>query len=146
MFIGDLATAGALPALEAAMRFAGQRQKLIASNIANFDTPNHRSVDVDPRRFQAALAEAVAERRGGNGGTHGALPLRETGEVRPDGRGNLVLTPGTTSGSVLAHDRNNRDLERTMQAMVENAAQFRVAADFMRQRMGLLKSAIREQA
>ena len=145
MFIDQLHTAGALPTLAATMRFAGQRQQLIAHNIANFETPNYRPRDVSPASFQRMLGEAVQARRESNGGTSGALPMGGTREIAVSPRGELSLKPRTASGNILFHDRNNRDLERTMQAMVENSATFRVAADFMRSRGGVIRSAIAER-
>ncbi|MDI3269213.1 MAG: flagellar basal body protein [Bacillota bacterium] len=44
--------------LEAAMTVLGQRQKLLAHNLANVDTPGYRRVDVNfQEAFQAALAQ-----------------------------------------------------------------------------------------
>ncbi|MFG0306342.1 MAG: flagellar basal body rod protein FlgB [Phycisphaerales bacterium JB040] len=144
--ISDLSTSGAMPVLEAAMRFSAGRQRLLAHNIANFSTPNARMRDVSPQGFQAQLREAVEARRDANAGSFGELDLGNTSEIRHDpATGRLHLTPGTPSGNVLAHDRNDRDLERTMQAMVENAGYFRVASDFMRQQKSQLIVAITER-
>ncbi|MFZ6767246.1 flagellar basal body rod protein FlgB [Undibacterium sp. Di26W] len=41
---------------EAALSVRGQRQQLLASNIANADTPNYKAKDVD---FSAALSNAL---------------------------------------------------------------------------------------
>ena len=40
-----------------ALRIRGQRQELIAANIANADTPNFKARDID---FKAAMQSAVA--------------------------------------------------------------------------------------
>ena len=145
MFLDQLQSAGAMPALELTMRFAGQRQRLIAHNVANLETPNFQPLDVDPRHFQAMLGEAIADRRSRNGGGHGALRWKSTGQIERSGRGGLTLRPGTSSGNILFHDRNNRDLERTMQDMVENAAVFRTAADLLRSRTDMLRQVISER-
>lgn len=139
--------AGSLPALEAMMRFTGQRQRLLAHNIANLTTPNHQSVDASPAGFQSMLGEALAKRRKATGGVGGPMPMRGTREVRVGPGGSLTLTPGkgTGLGSVLLHDRNDRDVERLMQAMTENYGMYRVASDLMRSRMGELRTAISER-
>ena len=59
--------------------------------------------------------------------------------------GRLRLDPRTSSGNILFHDKNNRDLERTMQSLVENASMFRVATDLFRNRTTLLRDAIAER-
>ncbi|MEM0983799.1 MAG: flagellar basal body rod protein FlgB [Planctomycetota bacterium] len=144
MFIDQVSSAGAMPALEAMLRFSGQRQRLIASNIANFETPNYQPADVSPGLFQRQLQRALDERREANGGGHGALSVRPTREVSMSGDGTLRLSPLTPSENVLFHDRNNRDLERTMQKLVENSAMFRVATDLLKSRRGILTSAMQE--
>lgn len=147
--IDQLDTAGALPVLDKAMRFAGARHTLIAHNIANLETPNFVPQDVDPKAFQARLAEAIDSRRAGNsgvrGGRHGELDLGSTREVETLADGSLRLDPRTGSGNILFHDRNNRDLERTMQDLVENASAFRVASDLFRNRTTILRDAMAER-
>lgn len=146
MFIDQLSNAGSLPALEAAMRYAAQRQKLIAHNIANFETPNFVPVDVKPEEFQRVLGRAIEERRERNGGSQGSLHFGSSREIEMSKSGGLTLRPRTPVGGVLAHDRNASDLERTMQSMVENAAMFRVAADLHRAQAGVIRKAIGERA
>jgi len=127
------------------MRFAGQRQRLIAHNIANWSTPNFQPKDVSVKDFQASLAGAVDARRARTGGMHGDLEWSGTREVRRTAGGGLELEPTTDAGSTLRHDRNSTDLERTMQGMVENASAYRIAADFLRQQQSQLRGAIGER-
>ena len=146
MFLDQLSTAGAIPTLALTLRFAGERQRLIAHNVANLETPNFRPSDVSPRAFQSVLQDAVRERRRATGGGHGDLRWRGTRELIPtQGGAGVRLEPRTPTGNILFHDRNNRDLERTMQSMVENAGAYRVASELLRSRMDLLGSAIRER-
>jgi flagellar basal-body rod protein FlgB len=142
MFIDGLLNSGAIPSLERSVQFAARRQEIISHNIANLSTPNFQPMDVSVGGFQKALGEAVDRRRQQMGG-RGPLRLESTREVSVTGRG-LELTPQQPSGNVLFHDRNNRDLERTMQDMVENLTAFRVASDLLKGRMDLLNSAIRD--
>lgn len=143
--ISELSTAGALPTLEAMLRFSGQRQRLIAHSIANFSTPGFVPVDLSPADFQRGLGEAVDERRGVNGGTTGELAWDGTREVRVGPGGAMEFRPSTFAGGVLGHDRNATDLERTLQDLVENAGVFRVASDFLRQQQSQLRAAIAER-
>ncbi len=61
MLIGNLESAGAMPAAEMLLKFAGQRQRIIAHNIANIDTPNFQTKDVDPQAFQEMLGDAIGK-------------------------------------------------------------------------------------
>ncbi len=144
--INDLSSSGAIPALEMTLRFAGARQRVIAHNVANIDTPGFQPKDVSPRHFQEVLGEAIDARRAGDAGSGDGFEWRESRQIRHDGRGGLTLEPLSESPGVLFHDRNNRDLERTMQAMVENAGMYRVASDLLRQRYSMLRAAISERA
>lgn len=146
MLITDLANSGAIPSLEASLKFAGARQRIIAHNIANLSTPDFRPVDADPAQFAQILRKAVDERRARTGGEHGELRLKGNRQIEftPDGR--VALNPRTPSGNILFHDRNNRDLERLMQDNAENVAAYRLSAELLRSRYELLKAAIAERA
>lgn len=148
MLIGDLGSSGAMPAAEMLLKFAGQRQKIIAHNIANIDTPGFQMKNADPKAFQKMLGDAIDHRREQNGGAFGALEWRETDEIRRvGGRGSMdfELHPTTSSGGILHHDQNDRDLERMMQEMVENATAYRVAADLLRSQRNQLQNAIAQR-
>lgn len=142
--IRDLANSGAMPSLEAMVRFTAQRQKLIAHNIANLDTPDFVQVDVSTRDFQSALRRAVEDRRSRSGGL-GALPTFSTREVQVSRDGSMTLRPSTPAGSVLYHDRNNRDMERLMQDLAENQLAFRLATDLLRREQDTLRVAISQR-
>ncbi|MDX2146082.1 MAG: flagellar basal body rod protein FlgB [Planctomycetota bacterium] len=142
--ISELANAGAMPSLELTLRFAAQRQRILAHNIANVNTPNFRPLDVSVTGFQRELREAIEQRRARSGGEQGRLELRQTQELRTDG-GGLTLNPTTPADNILFHDRNNRDLERMMQDLAENAMAFRVASDLLKSRQELLRTAISQR-
>lgn len=146
MPMSDITNAGAIPALEMLFRFAGQRQKILSNNIANIATPDFRPSDASPAAFQKMLAGAVERRNAKTGGEQGELEWSETAEVKHEGAGTgLRVEPATPSGNILFHDRNNRDLERNMQDLVENTAVYRVSADLLKNRYDLLRTAISER-
>jgi flagellar basal-body rod protein FlgB len=145
--LNDVINAGAIPTLELSLRFAGLRQQQIAHNVANLSTPNFRQVESSPRAFQQMLARAVADRRSQNGGSSGELNWERAGsrELRRDRSGNLHLVPQTPRGSILAHDRNNRDLEHLMQDHAENATAYRISAELLRGRYQQIREALAER-
>jgi len=146
MGITDLTNSGSIPALQATIRFASQRQKLIAHNIANLTTPDFRPKDVSVKGFQKNLAEAIERRRQTGPGAQGPLELERTREIRPLGdRGEFRIVPNEAGRNILFHDRNNRSLERQMQALVENAGAFQFAASVLQSRYAILQTAISER-
>lgn len=144
MIINDLNSAGSMPTLEKMFLFAGQRQRLIANNIANIDTPEYQMQDVDPKAFQKMLGDAIDRRRRTNGGTFGQLGFGGNRQVVMQGS-RMRFKPTASGTNVLFHDRNDRDLERLMQQLVENTSTFRVAADLMRQNRNQMKLAIAQR-
>lgn len=134
--------------LEMAAKFAAARQRVVMHNIANIDTPDFLPNDLSPTDFQRAMKDAVERRRarmGGAGGDAGELEFRGTRQFRVDRDGRVRVTPTRPSGNILFHDRNNRDLERLMQANTENVAAFRIATELLRTRYELLRAAIAER-
>jgi flagellar basal-body rod protein FlgB len=125
--IDDVLNTEALPVLERLARFAGARHRLITNNIANFDTPGYRPADLSVGAFQKQLGEAVDQRRAGR---------------QPAG---IELEPEPKAENILFHDGNDRDLERTMQDLVENFLTFRLANELMHSRLNLINTAIRER-
>lgn len=142
--IDGLVNADALPILERMYQFTGARHRLISANIANFDTPGYRAVDVSVEDFQADLADAVEERRRRHGNAGGELDIKEAGGAQFS-RNGMQLLPEPIGDNILFHDGNDRHLERTMQSLTENFMTFRAAAELMRGQMDLLRSAIQER-
>ena len=144
MLIDELSNSGAIPTLETMVRFSGARQRIIAHNIANLDTPDFRPVDVSPTEFQKALGKAVDARRQSTGGA-GPLQFHGTDRVKMAADGTLTFTPSTPSGNILFHDRNNRDLEGLMAQQAENVGVFRTSIELLRSRYGIVQAAISER-
>lgn len=142
--ISGVTNGGAIPVLERLMQFAGQRHGLLANNIANLSTPGYRPVDVSVAGFQEQLGEAIDARREAHGNAGGELRLSSSEQVRVHGDG-MTLQGQAAGENILFHDGNDRDLDRTMQALVENFMAFRTAAQFMRREFDTLRMAISER-
>lgn len=144
MSIAGLTNAGAAPALEATIRFSAQRQRVLAHNIANISTPDFQPTDLSVADFQAQLAAAIDRRRQSDA-PEGPLHLNNTRELAWSPDGSLKATARRPSEGVLWHDRNNRDLERLMQAQTENLAVFRTATDLLRGRTEAMRAALAQR-
>ncbi|SRR5512135_3263736 len=100
-----------------ALRIRDQRQQVLASNIANADTPNYKARDLD---FKAALQGALR----GAGASGVALATTEPGHLAGSpaltaDAGLLYRTPA--QGSV---DGNTVDVDAERAAFTENAVQY----------------------
>ncbi len=130
-----------LPALERSMQFMSARQKLLAGNIANAETPGFRPVDVNPRAFQQALQQALDEDRVD---TQGSLQFDPSAPIAFTEAG-TELKPEILADNIMFHDGNDRSMERLMQRLSENVYAFRIASQLLRNQFELVNAAIRER-
>lgn len=124
-----------------ALSLRSRRQELLASNIANADTPHFKARDLD---FKTALAAALGAPAAAAGGQ---LPLARThaGHLAADGSataGAYVQYRAEYQGAV---DGNtvNMDVERA--AFAENALQLEALIMFVNKRFEGLQRAIQGQ-
>lgn len=142
--IKGMFTYGSMPVLERMVQFTGARQELIANNIANFSTPYFKPTDLDPARFQSQLRDALDQRSRRPNPMRRGLELGSTQQVRMS-RGQMQFRPQDKNENILFHDKNNRDVERTMQDLVENALAHRTSVELLKSQFDLLRTAIRER-
>ena len=105
---------GIAGSLEHYMDLLSARQKLVASNIANADTPGYKTRDID---FQFEFMSQL----------QGQSP-------------NVIEAPGLA----VHNDGNNVSIDREARLLSENAMRFNVASNLMRSQFRLIKSAIQE--
>jgi flagellar basal-body rod protein FlgB len=114
-----------------------QRQQVIASNIANADTPGYVARDFD---FTAALQKAT-------GGTQAAPPtLTDTGHMRLGGRG-TAGAPGMayTVQTQPSQDGNSVDLDRERASFVDNSIRYESTLRFINGHVKTMLTAITGQ-
>ena len=146
MSLQGLTDGGAIPALEAMARFSAARQRLIADNVANLDTPGYRPLDADPKAFQEQIGRAIDARRSNSEAVgSGPLTLQNRGPMRQLRDGEVVLDPAALNENLMFHDKNDRNLERIMQDVSENLLAFKAATQLMRNRFRMIEMAISER-
>lgn len=100
--------------LENYLDLLSARQKLVASNIANADTPGYRTRDLD---FQFEFLSRIA----------GSAPN--------------VIEPAGLQGK---NDGNNVSLDREARLLAENALRFNFVSLMMREQLKNVRTAIQE--
>jgi flagellar basal-body rod protein FlgB len=100
--------------LERYMDLLSIRQKIVASNIANADTPGYKTRDLD---FQGEFRALLS------GGTP---------------------KPSEIQGLATKNDGNNVSLDREARLLSENALRFNLASSLMRGQIRMVKEAIQE--
>jgi flagellar basal-body rod protein FlgB len=120
-----------------ALSLRAYRQEVLASNIANADTPHYKARDID---FKASLQGAM-------GGMSGQLDLVRTaprhlpvGNGAPAGA--QLKYRGETQSSV---DGNTVDMDVERAAFAENAVQYEAGITFINQLLRQVQSAMQSQ-
>ena len=117
------------------------RQELLASNIANADTPNYKARDFD---FQAALDNVTAGRAGfamaRTSAKHLDVASTEGAAAAPAG---VDLKYRSEYQANVDGNTVNIDIERS--AFAENAIQLESTLTFLREQLNQLKLAIQGQ-
>lgn len=132
---------------ETALSVRAQRQQLLASNIANADTPGYKARDVD---FNKALQGALS--RGGPAGqaAPAAAPsqLQRTSAAHLPVKGTLTIAGlepqyrATVQGSV---DGNTVDMDMERNQFTDNALRYEASLTFVSAKIKGLLTAIQGQ-
>jgi flagellar basal-body rod protein FlgB len=124
---------------ETALSLRAQRQELLASNIANADTPNYKARDID---FNSALQGALASKGAA------ASPLATTaqnhiGRGLPSGNtlanGTPVMYRGEVQGAV---DGNTVDMDVERNQFADNALRYEAGITMINHQIRAMLAAI----
>ncbi|GAB4356966.1 MAG: flagellar basal body rod protein FlgB [Gammaproteobacteria bacterium] len=116
-----------------ALKLRARRAEVLASNLANMDTPNYKARDFD---FNAALRQAQA------GAQSPFLKVSHASHIQPLSTASAVeLAYRIPAQSSL--DGNTVDAPMEQAAFAENALQYRATLQFLNSRIRGLMSAIR---
>ena len=115
--------------LQAAMSGLAARQKTIANNVANVDTPGFKASQVN---FESLLNKAVSRTRPGTPVNQSALDssMRAT-----------TLEDATSSRA----DGNNVDIDQQMEMLSEANLNYSALTQVMSTRLGILRGVIKGQ-
>ena len=122
--------------LERSLNLRSLQHRVLASNIANMDTPNYKAVEL-------AVAEEMSGKQGSASGIqlvqtqHGHLPLKNNPSDR------VKLKTARPPEFSLRGDGNTVDLDRTMGRLAENTLLYKTAAQIISQKFSGLKNAIK---
>ena len=123
---------------ESALSLRAQRQQVLASNIANADTPNYKARDID---FASAMASATAKGTGAGSGmaTTAANQLAQPndGSTLPDGTPLLYRQP--VQGSA---DGNTVDMDMERNQFADNGIRYEAGISMINQQIRNMMAAI----
>lgn len=108
--------------LQGYLKVLTDRQQMIASNMANVDTPGYHTRDVN---FQAAIRQVMDE------GDTGASVLLEPASLE-------------TSGLPERPDGNNVNIDRESMLMAQTQLQFQLGVNLVKSDLSMMMTAIKE--
>jgi flagellar basal-body rod protein FlgB len=120
-----------------------QRQQVIASNIANADTPGFVARDFD---FTAALQKATGSASASASGTAALPTMTDTGHMRLGGRGvGGAVSMAYTVQTQPSQDGNSVDLDRERANFVDNSIRYESTLRFINGHVKTMITAISGQ-
>ncbi|MFW6154680.1 MAG: flagellar basal body rod protein FlgB [Planctomycetota bacterium] len=129
-----------LPVLQNVMGFAELRQKVLAHDVANVNTPGFRHLDLNVEAFTETLSEAI-ERRDSRR-PHRFEP-KSTRDVTFGDR--MQATARPIEGLMNYYDGADRGIEHIQNEMLKNAIWHQAATRLFTHQSALLETAIRER-
>ncbi len=131
-----------------ALKLRSERQRLIASNIANADTPGYAARDFD---FSAALRDATGARSvadGALGRPRLGLTTASTGHMGLNGQApGSPPAPelGYAAASMTSVDNNTVDMDRERASFADNTVRYEATLRFLNGQIRTLNTAISGQ-
>jgi flagellar basal-body rod protein FlgB len=125
----DLSKIPLMEAIAKRMTWLGERQAVLAQNVANADTPGYTASDLKPLSFAELVGRAA-----------GRLPMAMTapGHVQPASAvGPFALEP--QKGGEHAPNGNGVQLEEQMMKVSDTVTDYALTTSLYRQQIGLLK-------
>ncbi len=136
--LSQLFDSSTIGVLEQVIHFAQARHQVLASNIANADTPGYRVRDLPPEQFQARLKDAIRARDQ----CRATLPISQSNHMAS----NPVTDVSDEMKSILYHDDSNGSTEHQIAEIIKNQTQHNMAIAIMTSQFRLLQTAISERA
>ncbi|MCA1030065.1 flagellar basal body rod protein FlgB [Bacillus timonensis] len=122
--------------LENGLTYASLKQKVIANNIANVDTPNYKAKDVSFKaHFNAARENTMLAIK--TDVRHLDFKYSEGGS----NHSNFKIV--TNRATAFNHNNNNVDIDKEMSSLAENQIYYNAVADRLSGKFNSLKSVIR---
>ncbi|MBZ9556999.1 MULTISPECIES: flagellar basal body rod protein FlgB [Modicisalibacter] len=131
---------GALRFHQEALNLRAERQKVLASNIANADTPNYKARDFD---FAGELSRVMEQGRSTQGGLALATTSSRHIPAQAPSRGSLDLQYRVPDQPSL--DGNTVDMDRERSNFADNAVRYEAGLTVMNRKIQGLKTAMQPE-
>jgi flagellar basal-body rod protein FlgB len=145
MPVMDITDVPILSMLKSRLGYLSDRQRVIAENVANADTPGYTARDLKAFSFQAQMQAATTA---GASAPAGAMAVTQSGHMQAPGAkrglgGGLVKTVKSPDSEETL-DGNGVVLEDQMVKLTDTRMEYDAAIGVYQQALGLLKTALKK--
>ena len=132
--MADSIFGGTIDLLGKSLDIRSKRHSIIASNIANAETPGYKAKDIS---FEDELKKAIVMESG---------DMRKTNPRHMSGAGNIssVTVKSVDAEGALRNDGNNVSVDEEMSKLAQNSIGYDTASQILAKKFGTLKYAISE--
>ena len=127
--------------LKARLQMLGERQKVIAENVANVSTPGYVPSDIDQDAFAATLQRMAGP--GAAGPARTAMVVTQAGHMTPQGVSSVGAIAHRAPDSETTLDGNSVVLEEEMLKMTEARMSYDAAIGFYQKSLNMIRLAAR---
>ncbi len=120
--------------LKTRMHWLEQRQKLLAENVANSNTPNYRARDLKQLDFKNALEATLSSSSVG-------LSVTQPGHIQ-GGSGTRGFDPNPVGGFETSPSQNSVVLEDEMMKVAQTQLDHQTAISLYQRSVGMIKTAL----
>lgn len=133
----DIVSRTTIPVLEEVTKFSEARNAILASNVANLDTPGYRVRDLSVDTFQQRLREAIEARTSANHPTSPGILTESPDEA--------MRKVDDSMRTILFHDKSDVGLEQQVLELSKNQFMHNLAVTIMSHQFHLLQAAVGER-
>ena len=126
-----------VPVLEQVVNFHQSRHTILASNVANFDTPGYRVRDLSTDQFRSKLQQAIETRH--------EKPVQFSSGAVYDPADSAMREVKDSLNGILYHDDSNVSLETQIAEISKNQSQHNLALSILIHQFQLLQTAVSER-
>lgn len=130
--------------MKSRLQMLGERQRVIAENVANVSTPGFTPRDIDQKAFSRALEQAMPQQGAAGGPRAVSLAVTRPGHIAAPAAGApMGLTPTASPDAETTLDGNGVVVEEQMMKIAETRMDFETMVGLYQKSLGLLRLASR---
>tara|TARA_R110002072_G_C7815096_1_gene522870 strand:- start:368 stop:793 length:426 start_codon:yes stop_codon:yes gene_type:complete len=136
----DFGDTSVLSLLRESMGFLSERQRVLAQNVANADTPGYTPGDLSQADFQRALSR---EMRGSTSAGAVAVMTTQPGHITPAGNGGRTYSVVRSADTETTVNGNSVNLEDQMVRAQDNRMRYETAMSLYQKSLSIMRMAAR---